>query len=123
MGRSGSDSDLGRRLEERVPTRLIAELVSLSGLQQVCVQSLSPHGAGLLVDDVPGIGSEVVIAWPSHDISGTVAWADGHRCGVAFSRVVPPAVIDEIIRTNGGTYIDSLARASNDGSFWKLGKI
>jgi hypothetical protein len=114
---------VGRRLEERVPTRLIAELVSLSGLQQVCVQSLSPHGAGLLVDHLPGIGSEVVIAWPSHDISGTVAWADGQHCGIAFSPAVSPAVVEEILRTNGGTYIDSLARASSDGSFWKLGKI
>jgi hypothetical protein len=123
MARTDSDSDVGRRLEPRARTKLIAELVTLCGLQEVCVDSLSPRGAGLSVDDPPEIGSEVVLAWPVHAISGTVAWAEGHRCGVVFSHAVPPAAIDEIIRTNGGTYIDSLVRLAKSGSFLDLGKI
>lgn len=123
MARTDSDSDVGRRLEPRARTKLIAELVTLRGLQQVCVESLSPHGAGLSVDDLPEIGSEIVLAWPVHAVPGTVAWAEGRRCGVLFSREVAEAVIEEIIRTSGGTYIDSLARLAKSGSFLDLGKI
>jgi hypothetical protein len=123
MAKTDSDSDVGRRLEPRDRTKLVAELVTLRGLQRVCVESLSPHGAGLNVDDPPEIGSEVVLAWPVLAISGTIAWAMGHRCGISFSRGVPETVIEEIIRTNGGTYIDSLARLAKSGSFLDLGKI
>lgn len=123
MARTDSDSDVGRRLVSRARTKLIAELVALRGLQDVCVESLSSHGAGLIIHDPPDIGSEVVLAWPAHAISGTVAWAEGHRCGIEFSREMPEAAIEEIIQTNGGTYIDSLARLAKSGSFFGLGKI
>jgi hypothetical protein len=102
---------------------LIADLVTVGGVQRVYVESLSSHGAGLRVDDLPGVGSEVVLAWSAYDIPGTVAWAEGHRCGVAFSRTVPTAIAEEIIRTSGGGYTRNLAFTAKPGSFSRLGKI
>ncbi|WP_375293481.1 PilZ domain-containing protein [Novosphingobium sp. G106] len=123
MARTDSDSDVGRRLERRARTELIAELVTLRGLQQVRVESLSSCGAGLKVDHLPEIGSTIVLAWPVHALCGTVAWAKGRRCGISFSPAVPEATIAEIVRTNGGAHIDSLARLAKSGSFSDLGKI
>ena len=119
MARTDSDSDVGRRLEPRARTKLFAALVTLRGLQQACVESLSPHGAGLSVDNPPEIGSEVVLAWPIHAISGTIAWVEGRRCGVSFSRGVSEAVIEEIVRTDGGTDVTESFRMT-EGFFTTL---
>lgn len=123
MARTDSDSDVGRRLERRARTELVAELVTLRGLQPVRVDSLSSLGAGLIVEELPEIGSAIVLAWPVHALSGTVVWANGRSCGISFSPAVPEDTIAEIVRTNGGTHIDTLARLAKSGSFLGLGKI
>lgn len=118
-----ADSDVGRRLEERARSIMTADLVTLDRLQRVYVESLSTRGAGLLVEDLPAVGSEVVLAWSAYDIAGTVAWAADLRCGVTFSRVIPLTIVEEIIRTSGGRNSQKLAHVRARGSFAKLGKI
>jgi hypothetical protein len=113
MGKSEIDRDVGRRIEPRVRARLYAQLVTPGELETVYIESLSSAGAGLSVETLPPVGSEVVLSWQSHDMPGTVVWARGRRCGLNFSDAIPPVIVEAIASaSDAGRYVRDLARTA-----------
>lgn len=111
MGKPEADRDVGRRTQPRVRARLYAQLVTPDELETVYIESLSSDGAGLSVDALPTIGSDVVLSWQDHDMPGTVVWARGRRCGLTFSRPIPPVIVEAVARASGGgRFVRDLAR-------------
>jgi hypothetical protein len=109
-------NQIGRRVEQRFPTR-IASVIS-SGDTQVfgTLEDISASGAKFDTDYVANLGERVSIRGVALDISGTIIWRKGRKCGVSFDRPIDPlhvvrrnAMVDQ---RHGSTAGRSESRAS-----------
>lgn len=101
MGTPEPDSDIGRRLHPRVPANLWARLVTGQQFEHVFIESLSTSGAGLCLESAATVGMEVMLSWQAHDIPGTIVWARGRKCGLAFDRSIQTELVAAIVQASG----------------------
>lgn len=83
-------NQIGRRTEERFPTR-IASVIAFGDKQAFgVIEDLSANVAKIEARSVPMLGERVVFVGVALDVSGTVAWQKGDRCGVRFDTPICP---------------------------------
>jgi hypothetical protein len=98
MGKPEIDGMVGRRLEPRTRVTAFAQLITTDDILHAEVVGLSPRGAGLRLDVLPAVGSEVVLSLRSCDVPAKVLWAHGRSCGIAFTSPAPADIMSILNR-------------------------
>jgi hypothetical protein len=80
----------GQRRRERILVLLAARLVTTFKERPVRIREISSEGAMIECDVAPSEGSEVTLRRGPLDVSATVIWSDGRKCGLEFE-----AALDE----------------------------
>lgn len=81
----------GKRLANRLRTRLPARLITLDGERRVVLQDLSCTGAGIIRPDLPRDCGQAVLQWYGYEAFGTIRWLTGRHCGIEFDTPIPEA--------------------------------
>lgn len=78
----------GRRSAPRVRLSVPARIETIRGFYRVTLVNLSRTGAQIEIEDLPAIGSDVVLKCGTIDAFATVRWARGGRCGLHFDEPI-----------------------------------
>ena len=122
----GSDRGLETRRFAREPMLLAARLVLVTGERNVTIRDLSLGGARIAGEDLPAIGTDVMLKRGDFESFGTIAWLTDGYAGLAFDELLDdetlmavqmPARPTEPRQTGFGRRQHSDARLS-DGEGW-----
>lgn len=78
------DGPGGRRTAARGPVVLTAALLTVGCSRPIIILDLSSAGAQIRVNEPMHPGQEVWIKSAPVEVFGTVIWAEGDHCGIAF---------------------------------------
>ena len=73
-----------QRREERVSLFVMAAIHASEGGAQVKLRNISPGGALVEGDDLPGLGSQVELRKGPLAVPGAVVWRNANRAGLSF---------------------------------------
>lgn len=122
----GSERGFEIRRFARQPMLLAARLILISGERNVSIRDLSPGGARISGEDLPAIGTDVMLKRGDFECFGTIAWALDGQAGIAFDELIDdgmivavqvPAQPTEVRQPGFGRRRHSDARLS-DGQGW-----
>ena len=85
-------SDLRRANRRRVLMR--ATLVTADGVQSARVRDLTSSGAGIVCDQPPERGADVILKRGDLFVAARVVWSDATSAGLEFYREAP---LDELV--------------------------
>lgn len=78
----------GRRVAARARVSLTGYLETVQGTQKATLRNVSATGAMLEVSQLPPVGASGIFKCAALDCFGTVAWARGRWCGIAFDEPI-----------------------------------
>ncbi len=81
-----SSATASQRREERVSLFVMAALHASEGGAPVKLRNISPGGALVEGDDLPGRGARIELRKGSLAVPGAVVWRNANRAGLSFSR-------------------------------------
>lgn len=87
-GAVSTDLQIGRRDDARVRVRLVARLVTLTGVLAVRLNNLSTGGASVTADTPLKRGSDAILQWREVEAFARVTWVEGCRCGLRFDEPI-----------------------------------
>ena len=84
---------MGRRSHGRLRMELSATLTSRHGTHAVLITNLSRRGLGLQwLQHLPA-NSDVVVAWPMCEVSGSLVWSEEDGAGVVFDDPISEEIV------------------------------
>lgn len=86
---------LDPRGEDRVSTRILANLRWYGGERGVVIENLSSRGALLRSGALPDQGTDVVLHCGDMEIAATVSWVNPPTCGLSFHDAVDAVALRE----------------------------
>lgn len=89
----GSERGLETRRFARQPMLLAARLVLVSGERSVSIRDLSLGGARIAGEDLPTVGTDVMLKRGDFESFGTIAWISDGQAGIAFDDVLDESAI------------------------------
>jgi hypothetical protein len=110
----------------RQPMLVAARLILVTGERSVSIRDLSLGGARISGEDLPAVGTDVMLKRGDFECFGTIAWALDGQAGIAFDDMLDddmivavqvPARPSEVRQPGFGRRQHSDARLS-DGQGW-----
>ena len=95
LERATAECTRGRRAKPRARVALTATVEALSGQRRVVLREVSEIGALVEGEDLPGLGSDVIIRCGDIDVMATVVRVEKGKCALAFDE---PANSQQIVR-------------------------
>jgi hypothetical protein len=110
----------------RQPMLLAARLILVTGERAIHIRDLSVGGARIAGEDLPAVGTDVMLKRGAFESFGRIAWVSHGQAGIAFDELLDdeaaeaiqlPARATASARPGFGRKTSSHARLSN-GSGW-----
>ena len=92
----GSERGLETRRFARQPMMLAARLILVTGERGVSIRDLSLGGARISGEDLPAVGTDVMLKRGDFESFGTIAWLLDGQAGIAFDDLLDEDVIEAI---------------------------
>lgn len=92
----GSERGLETRRFARQPMLLAARLILVSGERSVSIRDLSLGGARVAGEDLPAIGTDVMLKRGEFESFGTIAWLANGQAGIAFDEELDDEAVDAV---------------------------
>ena len=89
----GSERGFEIRRFARQPMLLAARLILVSGERSVSIRDLSQGGARISGEDLPPVGTDVMLKRGDFECFGSIAWALDGQAGIAFDDLIDEAMI------------------------------
>lgn len=86
----------GRRVAARARVTLTGFLETVQGTQKAILKNVSATGAMLEIAELPTVGADGIFKCAALDCFGTIAWAHGRWCGVAFDEPITHAEVLQV---------------------------
>ena len=94
----GATSGMEARRFARQPMLLAARLVLVSGERSVHVRDLSVGGARIAGEDLPPVGTDVMLKRGDFESFGQIAWLSHGQAGIAFDELLDDEAVEVIQR-------------------------
>ena len=92
----GRSTGGGRRFAPRQKAPVLATIATLSETRAAILVDVSRTGARVRGDDLPKVGSELILTMERVRTFGTVAWVSREECGIAFDAPLPAGEIQSL---------------------------
>ncbi|MGE0179203.1 MAG: PilZ domain-containing protein [Sphingomonas sp.] len=92
----GSERGLETRQFARQPMLLAARLILVSGERSVSIRDLSLGGARIAGEDLPAIGTDIMLKRGDFESFGTIAWLSNGQAGIAFDELLDDEAVEAI---------------------------
>lgn len=103
-----SQRGLETRRHARQPMLLAARLILVTGERAIHIRDLSLGGARIAGEDLPPVGTDVMLKCGAFEGFGTIAWLSYGHAGIAFDELLDDEAV-EAIRLPATPEIDSRA--------------
>jgi hypothetical protein len=87
-----------RRSESRARVPMEAKVDTLHGRNSAFILNLSCNGAMVQSQELPGVGTSVVLRCGSIDALAAVVWVEHERFGVQFDEPIPEEIVIQMRR-------------------------
>ncbi len=94
----GATGGMEARRYARQPMVLAARLILVSGERTVHIRDLSVGGARIAGEDLPPIGTDVMLKRGDFESFGRIAWLSHGQAGIAFDELLDDEAVETIQR-------------------------
>jgi len=92
----GATGGMEARRYARQPMLLAARLILVSGERNIHIRDLSVGGCRIAGEDLPPIGTDVMVKRGDFESFGRIAWISHGQAGIAFDELLDDAAVEAI---------------------------